>query len=135
MENASKALIIAGAILLAIAIIGIGMYVFSSASSQVSDADLSKEQIETFNSKFERYEGTQNGTKVKLLLDTIRNSNSANPDKEIKFYASDTATTGEKLNVAKLKEGITDSTAYAIVFHFSDGGLIDGIIDFGVLNR
>ena len=31
MENASKALIIAGAILLAIAIIGVGMYVFNNA--------------------------------------------------------------------------------------------------------
>ena len=35
MENASKALIIAGAILLAIAIIGVGMYVFRHKTQKV----------------------------------------------------------------------------------------------------
>ena len=38
MENASKALIIAGAILLAIAIIGIGMFVYNNVSGTIRDA-------------------------------------------------------------------------------------------------
>ena len=37
MENASKALIIAGAILLSIAIIGVGMYVFQNVQETIQD--------------------------------------------------------------------------------------------------
>ena len=38
MENASKALIIAGAILLAILLISLGIYIFSQAQSVVNDS-------------------------------------------------------------------------------------------------
>ena len=38
MENASKALIIAGAILLSILIIAIGMFIYNSASSTITDS-------------------------------------------------------------------------------------------------
>ena len=47
MENASKALIIAGAILLSIAIIGVGMYVFQNVQETIKDgADMSADQLE-----------------------------------------------------------------------------------------
>ena len=42
MENASKALIIAGAILLAILLISLGIYIFSQAQSVVMIVDLQK---------------------------------------------------------------------------------------------
>ena len=60
MENASKALIIAGAILLAILIIALGVY----------------KQVEAHNATFQNYEGTINGTQAKALIDAIRNNNS-----------------------------------------------------------
>lgn len=70
MENASKALLIAGAILLAILIIAIGMFIFTSAQSQVNDAltDMSSQQIEAFNSNFNSYENVQVGSQVKSLI-------------------------------------------------------------------
>ena len=40
MENASKALIIAGAILLSILIIGLGMYIYQQANSATSGTNL-----------------------------------------------------------------------------------------------
>ena len=43
MENASKALIIAGAILVSILIIGLGMYLYTTASG-VFDSNQLKEQ-------------------------------------------------------------------------------------------
>ena len=49
MENASKALIIAGAILLAIIIISLGLMVTNQAKEQVGNANLSAQQIQTFN--------------------------------------------------------------------------------------
>ena len=73
MENASKALIIAGAILLSIAIIGIGMYVFNMASGTINQANMSGQEIEAYNSEFTKYEGVQNGAPLF--------SNSRNPRK------------------------------------------------------
>ena len=71
MENASKALIIAGAILLAIAIIGVGMLVFSNARDAISDTGMTKEQVAVYNSTFTNYQGTQRGSNVKTMCNTI----------------------------------------------------------------
>jgi len=76
MENASKALIIAGAIILSILIIGLGMFIFQKANSAT---DLSSQKVKAYNSVFEQYEGTQSGVNVKALLDEVRAHNLANP--------------------------------------------------------
>ena len=52
MENASKALIIAGAILLSILIIGLGMTIYQKASGAMSGADLGGTQVQTYNAEF-----------------------------------------------------------------------------------
>ena len=57
MENASKALIIAGAILLSILIISLGIMVFQNARKTVGGANLDATQIEAFNSKWEQFSG------------------------------------------------------------------------------
>ena len=75
MENASKALIIAGAILLAIAIIGVGMYVFNNASDSVEESDLSEEEVIAYNGDFDPYAGEVRGASVKTLVDTVNNHN------------------------------------------------------------
>lgn len=80
MENASKALIIAGAILLSILIIGLGMYIYTQASSSMSGANLDPQKVSAYNSEFEQYEGTRSGTEVRALLDTVRSHNNANVD-------------------------------------------------------
>ena len=70
MENASKALLIAGAILLCILIIAIGMFIYNSAQSTVTSSmtSLSTQQIESFNNQFTIYEGLQNGSHIKSLM-------------------------------------------------------------------
>ena len=80
MENASKALIIAGAILLSIAIIGIGMYVFQMAQSSTEGVQLTTEQATAYNQKFLAYEGTKRGSEVKVLCNTVRQHNLAATD-------------------------------------------------------
>lgn len=76
MENASKALIIAGAILLSIAIIGVGMYVFQNVQETIKDgADISADQIRTYNQEFTMYGGRQSGSQVRSLLDVISTHN------------------------------------------------------------
>ena len=87
MENASKALIIAGAILLSIAIIGVGMFVYNSVSKTITDsADMSQHEIDTYNQDFLVCEGVRNGTQVKQLCQSIRSHNTKNqadPSKQI----------------------------------------------------
>ena len=80
MENASKALIIAGAILLSILIIGLGMFVYQQAAGAMDGIGMESEKAQAYNQKFLNYEGTQSGTKVKSLLNELRNHNNGQDD-------------------------------------------------------
>lgn len=70
MENASQALIIAGAILLAILLIAIGMFIFNKANTSIQDAAKGMDQnaIAVVNGKFTPYQGTISGTQLKALI-------------------------------------------------------------------
>ncbi len=58
MENASQALFMAAGVLIAVMIISIGVYLFSSAStiSESYDRTMSATEIQKFNSQFSKYE-------------------------------------------------------------------------------
>ena len=85
MENASKALIIAGAILLAILIITLGIFIFQQASEVTRDSSISDVEIIQFNEKFTSHEGENvRGSEVNSLLSTIVQNNVANQDDESK---------------------------------------------------
>lgn len=77
MENASKALIIAGAILLAILIIGLGMFVYQQASGAMDGIGMDSERVTAYNAPFLQYEGTVSGTEAKALYSLIRNHNNS----------------------------------------------------------
>lgn len=83
MENASKALIIAGAILLSILIIAIGMYIYNSSTNSITGAvnQISQQEIDAFNQPWEMYEGTQTGSNVRALISKL-NSNATNNTEE-----------------------------------------------------
>ena len=83
MENATKALLIAAAVLVAIIIISLGVYVVSLGQQQVQGAEsgLNNVEISPFNSTYEAYAGeSQSGTKVKALVDTVYNHNLTESD-------------------------------------------------------
>jgi hypothetical protein len=82
MENASKALIIAGAILLSILIIALGIYVFNIAKSAVNTDQLSSVEKDTFNKTFTMYEGEQIGSDVKALLSNVISNIGTNKDSD-----------------------------------------------------
>lgn len=78
MENASKALIIAGAILISILIISIGIYLYSNSGSMaILNANASSQEmlIMKFNKEYTMYEGNQRGTAVKRLLSMASTNN------------------------------------------------------------
>ncbi len=76
MENASKALIIAGAILISILIIGLGVLVFNMASSTTQRVNLNSQEAEAHNQQFSAYFGNRrSSTEVKNLMSAIRSNN------------------------------------------------------------
>lgn len=82
MENASKALIIAGAILLAIVIISLGLIVVNNVRSTADNTNLSEQEIQSFNAKFIAYEGSGvTGSRVNTLIQQVISTNQATADK------------------------------------------------------
>ena len=71
MENASKALIIAGAILLAILLISLGIIIFSQAQDTVNNSGMTQAEVQTFNGQLVKYEGEQKGTVVKTMIQEV----------------------------------------------------------------
>ena len=80
MENVSKALIIAGAILLAILIIGLGMFVYTQASGVMDQINMDSQAVSAYNETFQQYEGTVSGAEAKSLYNAIRDHNRTNID-------------------------------------------------------
>ena len=82
MENASKALIIAGAILLAILLISLGIMIYSQAQDTVSDSGMDQAAVTAFNNQFLKYEGNIKGTMAKSMIQEVlaTNAESANND-------------------------------------------------------
>lgn len=119
MENASKALIIAGAILLSILIIALGVFVFNQAKGAMSNTGLDDQKAAAFNQKFEAYEGSVSGSQVKALIDIVRTNNntkdSANatntPSVTIKAYNDDW---NDNYNLGTLKNAIHSTDTYTV---------------------
>lgn len=94
MENATKALLIAAAVLVAILIISLGLVVYNMAAETVNNsANLSEYEIQSFNEKFTRYLGTNvSGTNVNAMINTVFNHNLAQEDEGRKVKISGTVT-------------------------------------------
>lgn len=139
MENASKALIIAGAILLAILIIGLGMFIYQQASGAMSGANLDPQKVAAYNSEFEAYEGTISGTEAKSLCDAIRAHNNANVDDaslNIGVKTTGTLSTAAPANavdattVNTVKSSISAGKTYTVTFGYDSksGYIVDCLI-------
>lgn len=76
MENATKALLIAAAVLVAILIISFGLVIYNKSTTATDSADLTATQIQAQNEKFAKYEGeNQRGSVVNALLETVLTNN------------------------------------------------------------
>lgn len=101
MDNAVKALIIAGAVLIAILLIGVGIMVFNAANDPLNQAQNSSEQqaVQMFNEPFMANLGEDiTGQQVKSLISTAIASNSKN-DSE---HQVDIEYSGKKLSANTL---------------------------------
>ena len=150
MENASQALIIAGAILLAILIIAIGMYIYNSASATINDSltNMSTQEIEAFNNQFESYRGKQTGSQISSLVGRlIANANTYEDESgkvpactcaKINRAGDNAAATytepdKEQLTayiseLTKIKNRIENKHPYYVDFAYDNSGLVGEII-------
>ena len=152
MENASKALIIAASVLLAILIIAMGVMIFNKAKSSADTSSLDTTEINMFNSKFERYANNQLGSQVKSLISFAVSNASTNKDDPSKLptvklvnqsgYAGGEAT-GEKTasdsidtyisTLGKIRNAVTSTHTYKVTCDYGKTGLIKTItIDYNV---
>lgn len=84
MENASKALLIAGSVLIVILLIAMGVRVFTSTSgtTDATEQTMKSTEIAQFNSKFTQYVGNNKSYgQVRALFDLISAHNSTSPKK------------------------------------------------------
>lgn len=92
MENASKALLIAGAILIAILLIGVAMMTMNGIEGITSQSgeQLDSMEIQMFNKKFTQYEGSNvSGSNVKALINNIMSNNNTyfgDASRQIELY-------------------------------------------------
>lgn len=118
MENASKALIIAGAILLAILLISLGIMVFTQAQDTVSNSGMSQAEISAFNNKFLKYEGKQKGSVVKSMINEVLSSNAddSNSTRKVKVNGC-----GNSASVTPSTFGVETSKQYTVKLKYSSG--------------
>lgn len=144
MENASKALIIAGSILVSIVIITLGVMIVSGVTKTIQDgSNLTEQEIATYNQPFENYLGTQSGTKVRALCDLVRNHNAAHPDDEsthIKLMESDASSIVEApttpvtpAEVNEIKQKIKNGKTYTITLGYDKNSSL--IVAIGIEDK
>lgn len=132
MENATKALLIAAAVLIAILIISLGLVVYNSSAETVNQANLSQQEVQAANEKFARYNGdNKRGSEVNAMLNTVLNAN---------LDAAAAGETGRQVAVSgdvTLAENATSITQHAdtskmykieVKYNTKNGGLVNAIV-------
>ena len=132
MENASKALIIAGAILISILLISVGIIVMNAINDPISQAGSSAESqaIEIFNSKFTAYMGSDlDYNAVKSLLTTMTSVNGSSDVKSGKVVSGKNVRTVEIDNQSTVKTvgDLKKDKTYKVVISDAKGS--DGFYD------
>ena len=131
MENASKALIIAGAILISILLISVAIMVISSTQGVQDQMGQQMDSTEksTFNAQFTNYAGTNRSlSQVKSLFERVTASNAANPN-QMKMYVPSGTT--YKQATASLIAGLSAKSKYYV--YVKDTGT-DGVYDLIVVS-
>lgn len=118
MENASKALIIAGAILISILLISVGIIIMNAINNPVDQAATGADEyaIQQFNAKFVKYDGVQKGSTLSNLTSEVTVSNAQNDGHQIELTLP-VASSGR----------LTKTTDYEVTIGYDTEGYINSI--------
>lgn len=133
MENASKALLIAGAILVCILLIGVGMMVFQSIGGTVDESikQVSSQEKNAFNSQFQSYEGDKvSGSKVRALINIVNSNNTevGNAENDPKYVHLTGIKSTKEINTAKTYSVVITDTGS------EDAKNGDGLLNYIAIN-
>ena len=134
MENASKALIIAGAILISIVLITFGVMILGQGSEVIKTSDMSETEVSTFNAKFTSFQGNKvRGSKVNSLINTVIQNNMSqdDPGKKVEIKPTTGKTgitvTKETTNMSAVTTADTGATYHVTCNYDGNSGLITSI--------
>ena len=118
MDNASKALIIAGSALIAVLIVSLGIAVFNSASNVAEQGreSVNSASVSAFNGQFEKYFGRSRTHDQALALSKLVKVNNSNADNPRVYCTAD-----PDWFYANSRAAYT----YDIKGHYGTGGYID----------
>lgn len=132
MENASKALIIAGAILLAILIISLGIVIYQQAKGVINENAMSQVEITQFNTQFTQYQGKQRGSTIKSLYQTVLSNNVSqdSDDRRVKIVCTITGNLEKSAKTLPTKMGdIQTGSSYNVVISYGTGAGNSGLVE------
>ncbi len=121
MENASKALIIAGAILIALLLVGIGVLLISSGTDITSrgTSGMQSQNIQSFNSSFTAYEGYKKGSELKNLQSAVTSSNATDATHQVDLYLKSGMTNAAGKQIKTLSD-LTSSETYTVTLSYAE---------------
>ncbi len=128
MENASKALIIAGAILLSILIISLGIMIYNQAAGVVNNNAMSDAEKTSFNAKFEQYAGTVKGAQVRSLYQQVITSNSDEKNEERKVGIKGIGESTVNETITQIPSNIKAANTYIVEITYSNQGKNKGLV-------
>ena len=137
MENASKALIIAGAILISIVLVSVGVIVVQSLNPDEAISQISQQEIDTINSRFVNNAGNnRQGTIAKnVITAAITNNSQYNGDEARQVKITTVNLPNSSANVSEVtdpntlstvRNAINGSSRYNIDISYNDKtGIVD----------
>lgn len=126
MENATKALLIAGSVLIAIVLIAVGIKILSSTQGVTNSVEEVSDSMSksVFNSQFTDYDGTQTGAQVRALLNkivaTYRNGSSHTVSVNNGSYKTADA-------IAELRALIEANGTYTVTVKYGENGYVNDV--------
>jgi len=130
MENATKALIIAAAVLVAIIIISLTLAIVRQGTESINNADLSEAEIAQFNQRFTVYQGTHvSVAQVRALLNSVLTHNQQQNNEGKTNFVS--VSDGEVVmgTDATSIPTVTGSAYYTVTCEFENGLVTNIIVD------
>lgn len=129
MENASKALIIAGAILISILIISLGVIIYQQAAGVMNNNAMSEVEVTQFNEPFLSYTGSNvRGANVNALISKVQSNNSTYADDDSKrIELAGSITLSPDVDAKPSEKAKTGKTYNVEVATKTKGGLVSKI--------
>lgn len=127
MDNASKALIMAGAILIAVALVGMGVYLVSIISNPADSAVtlIDTNDILTKNQQIEMYCGTSvKGSEVQTLIKLVVSMNTQDYFPNDIKYSGDKIGTDDNFDNNDTKS-VTSSARYNVTPSYDSDGYVN----------